>query len=62
MTEREFEIIEQLAKGQSNKEIARQLELTENTIKFHMKNIFSKLGVKKRVQAISAARDLGLLD
>ena len=61
LTEREIEIIEQLAKGQSNKEIARQLELTENTIKFHMKNIFSKLGVNKRVQAISAARDLGLL-
>jgi len=59
---REQEILEQLALGQSNKQIARKLELTENTVKFHLKNIFPKLGVNKRTQAIVSAQKLGLLD
>jgi len=62
LSNREQEILEQVALGKSNKEIARKLELTENTVKFHLKNIFLKLAVNKRTQAIVAAQNLGLLD
>lgn len=58
---REQEIIEQLAQGHSNKEIARRFELTENTVKFHLKNIYGKLDVNRRTQAIAKARDLSII-
>ena len=61
LTERETEILVILAKGKSNKEIARDLELTENTVKFHLKRIFSKLAVDKRTKAILEAKKLGLI-
>ena len=61
MSERETEILVILAKGKSNKEIARDLELTENTVKFHLKRIFSKLSVDKRTKAILEAKKLGLI-
>lgn len=54
---REMEVLEELAQGASNKEIARALDLTEHTVKFHLKNIFAKLGVERRGQAIALARD-----
>ncbi|MBC6402924.1 MAG: hypothetical protein GDA35_04755 [Hyphomonadaceae bacterium] len=53
---REHEILEQLALGLSNKEIARRFQLTENTIKFHLKNLYRKLDVSRRTQAIAVAR------
>lgn len=59
---REIEVLQGLAEGQSNKEIARDLDLTDNTIKFHLRNIYRKLGVKKRVPAVEKARELGVLD
>ena len=59
---RESEVIVQLADGKSNKEIARALELTENTVKFHLKSIYAKLGVNKRTQAVLEAQKLGLID
>ncbi len=62
MSAREQEILEQLAQGQSNKEIARRFELTENTVKFHLKNIYAKLAVNRRTQAIAAAHKLKLLE
>lgn len=62
LSERELEILQQLASGHSNKEIARALALTENTVKFHLKNIFSKLDVKKRTQALLQAQNLGLIE
>ena len=62
LSEREVEILHKLATGQSNKEIARELELTENTIKFHLKSLYSKLSVNKRTQAVVEAQKLGLLD
>ena len=61
LSSRETEVLEKLLNGQSNKEIARNLELTENTVKFHLKKIFAKLKVKRRTQAIARARELGLL-
>lgn len=62
LSDREQEILEQLALGKSNKEIARQFELTENTVKYHLKNIYTKLKVKRRTQAVAAAHNLKLLD
>ncbi|MEM8696411.1 MAG: LuxR C-terminal-related transcriptional regulator [Pseudomonadota bacterium] len=62
MSAREQEILEQLAQGRSNKEIARRFELTENTVKFHLKNIFSKLGVNRRMEAVAVARQTDLID
>ncbi|MFP5307531.1 MAG: LuxR C-terminal-related transcriptional regulator [Gammaproteobacteria bacterium] len=61
LTDREKEILVYLANGVSNKEMARRVFVSENTIKFHLKNIYSKLGVGSRLQAINAARQMGLL-
>jgi ATP/maltotriose-dependent transcriptional regulator MalT len=58
---REEEVIRGIAQGKSNKEIARDLDLVDNTIKFHLRNIYRKLGVKKRVPAVKKARELGIL-
>lgn len=61
LTEREKEILSFLTHGVSNKEIAGRIFVSENTIKFHLKNIYSKLAVSNRLQAISVARQLGLI-
>jgi LuxR family maltose regulon positive regulatory protein len=61
LTDREKEILVFLANGASNKEMANRIFVSENTVKFHLKNIYSKLSVCSRVQAITAARGLGLL-
>ena len=50
-----------IAEGLSNKEIARNLAITPETVKSHVKHIFTKLGVEKRVQAVSRAQSLGLV-
>ena len=59
---REREILEHLSQGQSNKEIARRFELTENTVKFHLKSIYKKLSVNSRAQAVIVAGQMNLLD
>lgn len=61
LSAREREVLAELGKGAPNKVIARALQMTENTVKFHLKNLFHKLGVRHRAQAIRAARELGLL-
>jgi LuxR family maltose regulon positive regulatory protein len=61
LTLREAEILMFLARGVSNKEMARRIYLSENTVKFHLKNIYSKLAVCTRLQAINAARQMGLI-
>lgn len=61
LSAREETTLKLLAKGLSNREIANTIHVSENTVKFHLKNIYSKLGVKNRLQAISAARELRLL-
>ncbi|WP_022960590.1 LuxR C-terminal-related transcriptional regulator [Spongiibacter tropicus] len=61
LTAREMQMLSLLAKGQTNKDIARHLFVSENTVKFHLKNIFHKLQVKTRTQAISSALALGLV-
>ncbi|WP_299329029.1 helix-turn-helix transcriptional regulator, partial [Parasphingopyxis sp.] len=60
-TVREKEVLQGLADGQSNKEIARDLDLTDNTVKFHVRNIYRKLEVTKRVQAVEKAKELSLI-
>ncbi|SEN00868.1 two component transcriptional regulator, LuxR family [Palleronia pelagia] len=60
LTDREAEILRHVAHGQSNKEIARALDLQEKTIKHYMTNILQKLQVRNRVEAAMKARDLGL--
>ncbi len=61
LTPRQRDVLAMLRQGKSNKEIARSLDTTANTIKFHLKNIFVKLAVDKRTLAISAARRMNLL-
>ncbi|MGG1519110.1 AAA family ATPase [Paenibacillus oryzisoli] len=61
LSNREVEILRLMAGGLSNREIGQELEITEGTVKSHVFNIFGKLQVNKRVQAITKARELQLL-
>lgn len=61
LTEREIEVLEELAKGASNREISRKLFLTEGTIKNYISNIYSKLEVTGRHKAIFKAKEEGLI-
>lgn len=60
-TDRETCLLACLATGASNKQIARSLLLSPNTVKYHLKNVYAKFGVATRLQAVNAAIDLGLL-
>ncbi|MEQ8907720.1 MAG: response regulator transcription factor [Vicingaceae bacterium] len=62
LSEREMEVLNGMAEGLSNKEIAEQLFLSESTIKTHAANLFSKLDVKRRTQAVQRARSLSIID
>jgi DNA-binding NarL/FixJ family response regulator len=61
LTERELDVLRQLSRGASNREIARALFLTEGTVKNHVSSILAKLGARDRTQAALRASDLGLL-
>jgi DNA-binding CsgD family transcriptional regulator len=61
VSDRELEVLTLLAAGRSNKEIARQLELSPNTVKTHVANLFEKLDARRRTHAISRARELGII-
>lgn len=62
LTEREREVLALLAQGLSNLEISGQLYISMATVKYHLTNIFSKLGVKNRVEAATTALEHNLLD
>ncbi len=62
LSERERQVLQLLAQGRSNQEIAQELVIALDTVKRHVSHIFSKLGVTNRVQAVKQAHDLGLLD
>lgn len=62
LTSRETEIVQFLARSLTNREIATILFLTEATVKTHVANIFGKLGVANRQEAVEEARDMGILD
>lgn len=55
-SERELEVLAQLARGYSNKQIARRLHLSENTVKFHLKNLYRKLDARSRESALAQAQ------
>lgn len=61
LTGQEVKVLERLAAGRSNKEIARDLGLSPNTVKTHLANLFGKLEVSRRTQAIGKARELALI-
>jgi LuxR family maltose regulon positive regulatory protein len=61
LSERELQVLQLLAQGASNLEIAQELVIVIDTVKRHVSHIFSKLGVRNRVQAVQQAEELGLL-
>ncbi|OYU16472.1 MAG: helix-turn-helix transcriptional regulator [Alphaproteobacteria bacterium PA4] len=61
LSPREREVLRALAAGHSNKEIARLLSVSPNTVKTHLTRLFTKLGASNRTAAVSRARDLGLI-
>lgn len=61
LTRREAEVLHLLAQGHSNKEMARQLQVVEDTVKTHVRHILDKLGVQSRTQAVLCAARLGLI-
>lgn len=61
LTARELEVLELIVKGQSNKEIATSLKISEATVKSHVNNLLSKLGVTDRTQAATTALQRGLV-
>jgi len=61
LSERELEIVQLLAQGATNREIAAALFLAEGTVKNHLTNILGKLGARDRAQAALIARDLGII-
>ncbi len=61
LSAREIEVLQNLAVGHSNQEIADRLFVSINTVKTHTNNIYSKLNVKRRTQAIEAARNLKII-
>jgi DNA-binding CsgD family transcriptional regulator len=58
---RELEVLELLAAGGSNKEIAARLDVSPNTVKTHVARLYDKLEVKRRTQAVLRARELGVI-
>lgn len=61
LSEREQQALRLIAEGQSNKQIARQMEISLETVKWHLKNLYSKLQVSSRTRALSRAHELHLL-
>jgi len=61
ITKRELEILELMAMGMSNREIAEKLFVSENTVKTHSSRLFDKLSAKRRTQAVQIAKEMGLI-
>jgi len=61
VTPRELEILDLIAKGMSNREIADKLFVSENTVKTHSSRLFDKLSAKRRTQAVQIGKEMGLI-
>jgi NarL family two-component system response regulator LiaR len=61
ITRRELEILELIARGLSNREIAEKLFVSESTVKTHSSRVFGKLGARRRTQAVQLGKEFGLL-
>ena len=61
LNDRELEVLRLIAEGLSNQEIAKRLVIALSTVKWHINNLFGKLGVHSRTQAVAQAKELGLL-
>ncbi len=61
LSERELEVLQLIAEGLTNQEIASRLFLSQNTVKVHTRNIYGKLAVNNRTQAAARAKDLAIL-
>ena len=61
LSERELEVLQALAAGLANKEIAARLHVSPNTVKTHMASLFAKLGARRRTEAIRRARELRIV-
>ncbi len=61
LTDREKQVLRLVAEGATNRDIAAQLNVTENTVKYHLKNILEKLHLRNRAQAVAYAMQTGLL-
>jgi two-component system, NarL family, response regulator LiaR len=61
ISKREHEVLELIARGHTNQEVAELLFVSPNTVKTHLANIFAKLDVNRRTQAIQRAKDLNIL-
>ena len=61
VSERELEVLQLLAAGRSNKQIATHLNVSPNTVKTHVAKLFEKLEARRRTEAISRARELGMI-
>lgn len=62
ITKRELEILDLIAKGMSNREIAEKLFVSENTVKTHSSRLFDKLSAKRRTQAVQIGKEMGLIE
>ena len=61
ISDRELEVLAEIAAGHSNKEIAARLHVSPNTVKTHVARLFEKLGARRRTDALRRARELGLV-
>jgi len=61
ITPRELEILELIAEGLSNREIAERVQVSENTVKTHSSRVFDKLGARRRTQAVQLGKELRLI-
>ena len=61
LTAREKEVLEKMAEGLANKQIALSLSISEHTVKFHLSSLYAKLGVASRTEAVKRGIELGLI-
>ncbi len=61
ISKREYDVLELIAKGHTNQEVADKLFVSPNTVKTHLANLFAKLDVNRRTQAIQRAKELNLI-